>query len=132
YFLLEEDADVESIRNGIPAFMERHMGEEASTASTLPIMNIRDIHLHSRMDEEWKDPGSIATVYSFAAIAFGILLIACINFMSIATARSAQRAKEIGMRLSIGASRRSLISQFLGESALTALLAMLAAVVLVE
>src|SRR5690606_6985334 len=132
YFLLDEGASVEDIRNGIPDFMDRHMGEGASSASTLPIMNIRDIHLHSQMDEEWKETGSASTVYAFAVIALGILLIACINFMSIATARSAQRAREGGRRLAAGASRRSLIAQFLGESALAAVVAMLLAVVLVE
>ncbi|HHX83377.1 MAG TPA: ABC transporter permease, partial [Pseudomonadaceae bacterium] len=65
YFLLREGVSVESIRSGIPDFMERHMGEGASQFSTLPIMNIRDIHLHSEMDEEWKETGSINTVYAF-------------------------------------------------------------------
>jgi putative ABC transport system permease protein len=132
YFLLREGADIAGIENGIPGFLDRHIGENASALSTLPIMNIRDIHLRSRMDEEMKAPGNQNTVYSFIAIAFCILLIACINFMSIATARSAQRAKEIGMRVSMGASRRELIGQFLGEALLTAILAMLMAIVLVE
>ncbi|MES2625621.1 MAG: ABC transporter permease [Pseudomonadota bacterium] len=132
YFRVREGADVTNIEKGIAGFLDRHIGADASKFSTLPIMNIRDIHLHSRMDEEWKASGNLNTVYSFSAIAFCILLIACINFMSIATARSSQRAKEIGMRLSLGASRLQLITQFLGESALTALIAMLAAIVLVE
>jgi putative ABC transport system permease protein len=132
YILLREGADIASVASGIPAFLDRHAGENASAFSTLPIMNIRDIHLHSRMDEEWKDPGSLNTVYAFSAIAFAILLIACINFMCIATARSAQRAKEIGARLSLGASRLQLIGQFLGESAMTAGVAMIVAIVLVE
>ncbi|HEY0962475.1 MAG TPA: ABC transporter permease [Pseudomonadales bacterium] len=132
YFLLREGANVADIERGIPDFLDRHVGDDASTFSTMPVMNVRDIHLHSRMDEEWKDPGNLNTVYAFAAIAFAILLIACINFMSIATARSSQRAKEIGMRLSIGASRRQLVGQFLGESTLTAALAMAVAVIVVE
>jgi putative ABC transport system permease protein len=132
YILLREGADITTVASGIPAFLDRHAGENASKLSTLPLMNIRDIHLRSRMDEEWKDPGNLNTVYAFSAIAFAILLIACINFMSIATARSAQRAKEIGARLSLGASRLQLIGQFLGESALTAGIAMIVAIVLVE
>src|SRR5690606_12231504 len=56
YFLLREGADVTSIENGIGDFVERHMGADARALSTLPIMNIRDIHLHSRMDEEWREP----------------------------------------------------------------------------
>jgi putative ABC transport system permease protein len=132
YLLLRAGTDIADVANGIPAFLDRHAGENLSKLSTLPLMAIRDIHLQSRMDEEWKASGNRSTVYSFAAIAFGVLLIACINFMAIATARSAQRAKEIGMRLSMGASRQQLITQFLGESALTAVLAMFVATLLVE
>ncbi|MDY6981805.1 MAG: ABC transporter permease [Pseudomonadota bacterium] len=132
YILLRDGTNPASIESGIPAFIDRHMAENASALSTMRLMNVRDIHLHSRMDEEWKDPGNLNTVYAFAGIAFAILVIACINFMSIATARSTQRAKEIGMRVSIGASRRQLIGQFLGESALTAGIAMVGAIILVE
>ena len=67
--------------------------------------------------------GFIETVRMFAIIAAFILLIACINFMNLSTARSEKRAKEVGLRKVVGAQKQSLISQFLGESVLIALLA---------
>lgn len=98
----------------------------------MKVMNVRDIHLHSDRDEEWKPPGSIDTVYGFAGVAFSILLIACINFVSISTARSTQRVREVGVRRAIGASRGELITQFLGESSLMTLVAIVLALILVE
>ncbi len=77
-------------------------------------------------------PGSAATVYAFGAIALFVLLIACINFMNLATARSAQRGKEVGVRKAIGADRRQIIAQFLGESVLATTVAIVLAVALVE
>jgi len=75
------------------------------------------IHLHS--DFDYLASGSITTVYAFAAIGLFILLIACINFMNLATARAGERATEVGMRKALGAGRRQLAGQFLGEAVLT-------------
>jgi putative ABC transport system permease protein len=73
-----------------------------------------------------------ATVYAFLAIAFFVLLIACVNYMNLATARSMQRAREVGVRKSVGASRGLLVRQFLGESVVMAMLALVVALVLVS
>jgi putative ABC transport system permease protein len=83
-------------------------------------------------DEEWKAPSSLATIYASAAIAVMILVVACINFMNLSTARATQRAREVGVRKSLGASRAQLIGQFLGESVGTAAIAMLIATMIVE
>lgn len=86
---------------------------------------ITAIHLHSDMQGEPEELGSISYIYIFSAIAFFMLLIACINYMNLTTARSARRSKEIGIRKVTGSSRWQLISQFLVESILTAFLALL-------
>lgn len=89
------------------------------------IQNITDIHLHSKLEYEPEELGSMSYIWIFSAVAFFMLLIACINYMNLTTARSARRAKEIGVRKVAGSNRRQLISQFLGESLFTALVAVL-------
>ncbi len=96
------------------------------------LVPITDIHLRSNREYEIEANGSITTVYLFASIAAIVLLIACINFMNLATARSASRAKEIGVRKVIGSNRLQLLRQFLTESLLLSFLALLIALVLVE
>ena len=82
------------------------------------LQKLTDIHLYSHTDYEAEPNGDIKRVYIFSAIALFILLIACINYMNLSTARSALRAKEIGIRKVVGASKRELIMQFLSESVL--------------
>ncbi len=86
---------------------------------------IASIHLHSQMVNEPEELGSISYIYIFSAVAFFMLLIACINYMNLTTARSARRAKEIGIRKVTGSSKLQLVSQFLTESTLTAFFALL-------
>jgi putative ABC transport system permease protein len=88
------------------------------------------IHLHGDFSFGVPDGGRIQFVWFFGIIGTFVLLLACINFMNLSTARSEQRAKEVGIRKTIGSSRRQLIAQFLGESILLALLAFIVAVVL--
>jgi putative ABC transport system permease protein len=93
---------------------------------------LSDIHLGTGRRGEFRDPGSMSQVLMFSAIAASLLLIACINFMNLTTARATQRVKEVGMRKAIGADFSSLLAQFLGESVLLSLLALLFALGLSE
>jgi len=83
------------------------------------------IHLHSDMGNEPEELGSISYIYIFSAVAFFMLIIACINYMNLTTARSARRAKEIGIRKVTGSSKTQLVAQFLIESTLTAVFALI-------
>jgi putative ABC transport system permease protein len=102
----------------------RYVGPEFS------LMPVVDINLYGHFGFDQNNQG-IRTVTLFSVIAVFVLLIACINFMNLATARSANRAKEVGLRKVVGAFRKSIAGQFYGESVLTAVLAGLAALILV-
>lgn len=132
YIRLPADYDADGLEAQFPAFLDKHRGEGDSEGNSLNLQRVTDIHLHSNRDAEWKANGSAAVVFTFSAVALVILLIACINFMNLTTARSTQRAKEVGVRKVVGASRSQLIVQFLSESTLLTALAMLLAVAIVE
>ena len=132
YLRLPQNYDPDNLTARFPAFINKYQGEGRSASNALNLQRLTDIHLTSNLDHEWRENGSLATVYTFSAVAFVILLIACINFMNLTTARSTQRAKEVGVRKVVGATRAQLIFQFLGESTLLVALAMLLAVALVE
>ena len=95
------------------------------------LQNITDIHLHSTVQYEPEELGSMSYIYTFSAVAFFMLLIACINYMNLTTARSARRAKEIGIRKVTGSTRKLLVAQFLSESLLTALIAVILSVIVI-
>lgn len=96
------------------------------------IQPLKDIHLKSHLSNEIEPPGDIIYIYIFSIIAFAILIIACINFTNLATARSSGRAKEVGIRKTLGSSQASLIRQFLTETILMSFIAMLVALLIVE
>ncbi|MCK5400016.1 MAG: ABC transporter permease [Flavobacteriaceae bacterium] len=93
---------------------------------------LADIHLHSNKDFEIRQNGNIMYIYVFIGIALLVILIAGINFMNLSTARSGKRAKEVGVRKVIGASRKMLITQFLTESVIQSFIALFLAYILVE
>jgi len=95
------------------------------------VQPITSIHLHSDMSGEPEELGSISYIYIFAAVALFMLIIACINYMNLTTARSAKRAKEIGIRKVTGSTKTQLVAQFLVESTLTAIFALLLSLVFI-
>lgn len=135
YVKLKSGADVEAIRKSLPEFERRNVpgltmgGQEFQVADflELSLRNISDIHLTSKGLGGYKPGGDIMTVATFSAVAAMILLIACINFTNLATARASQRAREVALRKVLGAKRNQLIVQFLSESVLTALIALILA-----
>ncbi|MBK7652801.1 MAG: ABC transporter permease [Flammeovirgaceae bacterium] len=136
YLLLEEGADPKKIEAGLPDFMERHYANfaiqnfgapadfKASRATTLFLQKLSDIHLLSHLDDELEVNGNINNVRMMAVIGLFIILIACFNFINLSTARATKRAKEVGLRKVVGAFKNQLISQYLSESVLISVLAL--------
>jgi putative ABC transport system permease protein len=132
YILLEEGAAIADIESGLADFVTRHVPANNTAAPTsLTVLALRDLHLFSVQNEHKPvgDPGSLIVL---TAVAISVLVIACINFMNLSTARAAQRAREIGMRKVMGAARGRLIAQFLGESVFMTLLAFVLALAFIE
>jgi putative ABC transport system permease protein len=131
YVLLEQDASSGPIQTGLAAFVERHVPTNTGAARHFTVVSLPEIHF-SGYQFDMRPPGSTAAVYAASAIAAFILLIACINFMNLSTARATQRAKEVGVRKAVGAGRGRLVAQYLGESVLLAAIAMMLALAIVE
>ncbi|WP_300603389.1 ABC transporter permease [Niabella sp.] len=133
YILLKPGADAKKLAGKFPAFMEYHHGKQARELQMqdyLSLEPLRDVYLRSKRDGFVS--GSINNVYIFSVIAVFILLIACINFINLTTARSAERAKEVGVRKVAGAARLQLAGQFIGESVMIALMAFVLALILLS
>jgi putative ABC transport system permease protein len=145
YVLFKTAADHEKLAAAFPALLKKYSSTEMQTALKLTIdqfeksgsyfklnlIPLTSIHLHSAMSGEMGTNSNIQYVYIFSAIALFILLIACVNFMNLSTARSANRAREVGVRKVLGSSRTHLIAQFLTESFLVTLAAAVIATVAV-
>jgi putative ABC transport system permease protein len=131
YLLLKEGMSPQAVAAKFPALLRRNLDENAASAFTPFLQPLTDIHLRSHLFREMQPNSDIGHVYIFTAVAFFILLIACINFMNLTTARAATRAKEVAVRKVSGADQGQLIKQFLGESVLISLGAMILALFLV-
>ena len=130
YVLLKPNATLESVAPKMKTFKVRYDSSNKKWEMFLyPMSRWR---LHSKFDGAVEDGGKIEFVRMFGIVAAFILLIACINFMNLSTARSEKRAKEVGIRKVVGAPRSSLISQFIGESILLALIAGIIAIGIVQ
>lgn len=131
YVQLKEGIDPENLEAQFPGFVQKYFPEQIKDQSQMYLQPLTDIHLHSHLDFEITANSDITYVYIFSVIAVFVLLIACINFMSLATARSATRAKEVGLRKVAGAVRGQLVRQFLAESILLSLVALILALPLI-
>lgn len=135
YVLLPENYPPEQLKAKFPDFFNQQIKPNLDSDDSWFILDLEpltDIHLHSQLDVQMKPTSNILFVYLFSAIAAIILVLACINFTNLATARSLKRAREVGMRKALGGQRRELIVQFLGESMLICILALALAIALAE
>lgn len=139
YVLLKPGADYKKVEAKIGDWVWRYINvtaeqkaEIVKSQARLELQPVRDIHLHSNLLWELGENGNIGYVYAFAITALLVLLIAIFNYMNLTTARSEKRAKEVGVRKSIGASRRRLIGQFLGESFMLTLASFAISLLLIE
>jgi putative ABC transport system permease protein len=128
FIQLNANADPDKVNSKIKDFVRQHLPESNTQLALQPYT---ERYLHSNFKNGEIDGGRIEYVRLFGIVAAFILLIACINFMNLATARSTKRAKEVGVRKVIGAGRSTLIAQFLSEAALLTLIAVIIAMALV-
>jgi putative ABC transport system permease protein len=135
YLLLPKGISTSAFEAKIPAFLNKHLAGQIARLNIKlkPFLQpLTSIHLRSHLQAELQANGSIGYIYIFSAVAAFVLLIACINFMNLATARSTGRAQEVGLRKVVGALRSQLIGQFIGETMFLSVLALGLAVLFVK
>lgn len=146
YFVLKEGISREAFETKLQSIVEKYVAPQLKDVfgATLDEMRasggsirylitpLTDIHLHSHLRFEHEPNSDIAYVYIFTVVAFVILIIACVNFVNLATARSATRAKEVGVRKTVGSGRSQLIRQFLSETVVLTFLAILVALPVIQ
>jgi putative ABC transport system permease protein len=146
YFVLKEGISGEDFETKLQLIVEKYVAPQLETVfgATLDEMEasggsikyfitpLTDIHLRSHLRFEHEPNSDIAYVYIFTVVAFAILLIACVNFVNLATARSASRAKEVGVRKTVGSNQGQLIRQFLAETIVLAFLATFVALPIIQ
>ncbi len=125
YIKLNDRGAVAEVTDKMMELRDKYVEEKNRVTVNPSMIALTDIHLHSNLRNEIVPNGNIDIVYVFSAIAIFILLIAAINYMNLATARSARRAKEVGMRKVLGAYRKQLVTQFMGESLMLVLVSAL-------
>ncbi len=146
YLKIKAGTDHEALEAKFPDLVERYAAGQiesrmgvtykeyiaAGNGYNYFLQPLKDIHLHSNLRNEIKPNGNIIYVYIFIIVAGFLLIIACINFMNLATARSTDRALEVGMRKVLGAEKKQLVWQFLNESLATVVFSIIFALVLTE
>ncbi len=132
YVLVKNPDRVNDINNRLAAIIKKHRKEPEASEFIPSLQPVQDIHLYSDMESEIEANGNIKLIYLFASVAFFLLLLACVNFMNLSTARAIKRSKEVGVRKVIGAKRSQLIFQFMGEAVMMSTLALILSLVLAE
>ncbi|NJM26668.1 MAG: FtsX-like permease family protein [Bacteroidia bacterium] len=125
YLLLRDKDDIGAVRSKMGDFISRHMEKGGMYYEDLPLVALADIYLSKQRTWENGKRGSLNNIYVLSVIAVFIILIACFNYINLSTARASRRTKEVGLRKVLGAQRRSLLAQFIGESTLISVLSTL-------
>lgn len=142
YLLLNENATQEKVESSFPGIIQKFaLGDierqfatsyekfsSAGNGYKYYLQPLKDIYLTSHLEGEFRVNGNKSTLYIFGLVAFFILFIACVNFINLSTARSSERAREVGVRKTFGSERKALITQFITESFLISILSMVVAV----
>lgn len=134
YIQLPEGYDLTKMYASLDTIVKQRVNpifEQYGIKVAYELQNIPDIHLHSKIQDEAEEGGDISYIYIFGAVSAFMLIIACINYMNLATARSANRAKEVGVRKVMGSQRRQLITQFITESVVLTVIALILSVILI-
>ncbi len=134
YVLLKPGANITAFNKKLESMYKKYVEPifaQFNVTMKYDVQPITSIHLHSKLEHEPEELGNMSYIWIFSAVAFFMLLIACINYMNLTTARSARRAKEIGIRKVTGSSKKQLVFQFLTESLLTAIVAVVLSMLLV-
>jgi putative ABC transport system permease protein len=132
YVLLKKGTSPQAFQSKVMTVVQRHVEKGDGATREIIAHPMTNVHLYSRSENGQLVRGRIETVRLFSAIAILIILIACINFMNLSTARSEKRAKEVGVRKVVGAQKASLIAQFMSESVILVMIAFIFALILVQ
>ena len=146
YLVLQEGSSPQAFEEKLVELVKKYVGPQIQAAAGISlekffelggeygyfVQPLTNIHLHSHYEYELEPNGDIAYVYLFSIIALGILLVACINFVNLATARSVNRAREVAIRKTVGSRRAQLIRQFLAETTLTSFVAVILSLFVVQ
>lgn len=132
YFVLQENATPKQVEEKFPEFVNKFFYDAEKDNVTLHLQLLTDIHLNSLIDYEIESNNNIVYIYILGGIGIFLLIIAIINFINLSTATYASRAKEIGMKKVVGAYRTQLIVQFIGESIILTLIALVIGLIIVE
>ena len=134
YVLLKEEVDASSFAAKLPEVIEKHVAtifDQYDIKVKYELLPLKDIHLTSDFEGEPEPVGQLGFLYIFGAVGLFMLLLACINYMNLSTARATRRAMEVGVRKVLGSERKQLIGQFLSESILFTLIALVLSFILV-
>ncbi|MGA7838725.1 MAG: ABC transporter permease, partial [Ignavibacteriaceae bacterium] len=146
YLLLSKGTDVKVLQEKINSVVRKFVAPQVQTVAGISLSQflaagnkydfelqpLKSIHLHSHLEGEVEPNSDINYIYIFSAIGLAILLIACINFMNLSTAKSEKRAKEVGIRKTLGSNKGQLIKQFIVESILMSCISVVLAIGLLE